>query len=423
MIVTILEAARSSTPKGSRYTRIILLTLAALLIAKMVWFAGSTQGDGARPLVDFDMFHLVGELIWRGEVHLAYRFETLLIAQRAVTDGDSVMPWTYPPQFDLMMAPLALMPRWLAYGLFTAVTLIGYLAVLKRLAGEHFPLLLFVTFPVLTIMIAGGQNGFLTGMLIGLACLAMERCRSLAGIPLGLMIIKPHLAATFAVYTVFSRRWATVGVAAATVIITSAIATWILGIGIWSSVFGAAKEARVFLEHGMYPFFRMVSVYAALYSLGLPAWATLAAQITVAGLCLLMVCFTAYRAFPVRSALGLAAMGSPLVSPYAYDYDLPIFGIGLALLLPDLMRLGTARERAVIYGLTFLTSLFGLAQSFRLQLQYGPNAKLGEEFTPLSLAGLFLIVILGMAWRILERRSKPAPEPMPDPAQSYPTSI
>ncbi|WP_457092792.1 glycosyltransferase family 87 protein [Microvirga sp. P5_D2] len=229
MIVTILEAARSSTPKGSRYTRVILLTLAALLLAKIVWFTGSTQGDGARPLVDFDMFHLVGQMIWRGELHLAYRFETLVNAQRTVTGSDSVMPWTYPPQFNLLIAPLALMPRWLAYGLFTAATLIGYLAVLKRLAGEYLPLVLFTTFPALTITIACGQNGFLTGMLIGLASLGLKRHSSLAGIPLGLMIIMPHLAAACAIYTIVSRRWATVGVAAATIIITSAIATWIFG--------------------------------------------------------------------------------------------------------------------------------------------------------------------------------------------------
>ncbi len=406
MIVTILEAACSSTPKGSRYIRIILLTLAAFVLAKMAWFAGSTQGNGARPLVDFDMFHLVGRMIWRGELHLAYRFETLLEAQRAMTGGDAFMPWTYPPPFDLLVAPLALMPHWLAYGLFTSATLIGYLAILRRLAGEHFPLVLFVTLPALTITIACGQNGFLTGALIGLAGLWLKQGRPLAGVPLGLMIIKPHLAASTAIYTIVSGRWSTVIVAAMTVLMTSAIATFAFGIEIWPSVIGAAKEARVFLEHGMYPFFRMVSVYAALYSLGIPVWAALAAQIMVAVLSLLRVSFAAYRAFAIRSALGIAAMASLLVSPYAYDYDLPIFGIGLALLLPDLMRLGAPNERAVIYVLTFLSGLFGLAQSLRLQIQYGPGAKFGDAFTPLSLAGLFLIVILGMTWRILARHSK-----------------
>jgi carbon starvation protein CstA len=157
MIVTILEAARSSTPKGSLYTWIILLTLAALLLAKMIWFAGSTQGDGARlakmiwfagstqgdgarPLVDFDMFHLVGQMIWRGELHLAYRFETLVNAQRTVTGCDA-----------------------------------GRLSGRSEAAcREHLPLVLFTTFPALTITIACGQNGFLTGMLIGLACLGLK---------------------------------------------------------------------------------------------------------------------------------------------------------------------------------------------------------------------------------------------------------
>jgi hypothetical protein len=193
MIVSILEAARSSTAKGSLYTKVIVLILAALVLIKVLWFAGSTHGEGSRPLVDFDMFHLVGQMFWRGELHHAYRFETLLEAQRTMTGRDSFMPWTYPPQFDLLVVPLALMPLWLAYGLFTATTLLAYLAVLKRLSGEHLPLVLFITFPALTITIACGQNGFLTGTLIGLACLWIERGRSLAGLPLGLMIIKPHL--------------------------------------------------------------------------------------------------------------------------------------------------------------------------------------------------------------------------------------
>jgi hypothetical protein len=198
--------------------------------------------------------------------------------------------------------------------------------------------------------------------------------------------------------------------AAAAVIMTSALATWIFGAGIWLAVFGATKEARIFLENGMYPLFRMVSVYAALYSLGVPAWAALTAQIIVAGLCLVMVAYIALAAWPARLAIGFAVMSSLLVSPYAYDYDLPIFGIGLALLLPDLIRLGKTKERAAIYGLTFLASLFGLVQSFRLQLQFGPDAKFEDEFTPLSLAGIFLVIILGMTWRILGRRAKAAPE-------------
>jgi hypothetical protein len=52
-----------------------------------------------------------------------------------------------------------------------------------------------------------------------------------------------------------------------------------------------------------------------------------------------------------------------LISPYAYDYDLPVLGIGLALLLPEIVQFGSERERATIYGLIFIAEIYGFAAS------------------------------------------------------------
>jgi hypothetical protein len=107
-----------------------------------------------------------------------------------------------------------------------------------------------------------------------------------------------------------------------------------------------------------------------------------------------------------------------LISPYAYDYDLTVFGIGIALLLPDILRLGTERERAAIYGLSFITAVFGLAQVARFAAQYGssmPYAQYGSNVpyemvrNALSVAGLTLPAILGLTWRILLRDYKSRP--------------
>ena len=68
-------------------------------------------------------------------------------------------------------------------------------------------------------------------------------------------------------------------------------------------------------------------------------------QVIVAIVALVLVVIASYR-FSVQQALGLTAIASLLVSPYAYDYDLPIMGVGLALLLPDIVRFGSASERA-----------------------------------------------------------------------------
>ena len=78
---------------------------------------------------------------------------------------------------------------------------------------ESFIPVLIVTFPALVITIRCGQNGFLTGALIGLGLFYLRKGSSLAGLPLGLMVIKPHLAVAFAVYAIATRRWKTATVA------------------------------------------------------------------------------------------------------------------------------------------------------------------------------------------------------------------
>ena len=83
----------------------------------------------------------------------------------------------------------------------------------------------------------------------------------------------------------------------------------------------------------------------------------------VAAAALSVVAFAIYRGFPASWSLGLAAVASLLISPYAYDYDLPILGVGMALLPPDLTRLASGRERAAIYGLTFISGFYGCSRS------------------------------------------------------------
>jgi len=46
------------------------------------------------------------------------------------------------------------------------------------------------------------------------------------------MVIKPHLAVAFAVYAAVNRRWGAIFAAAATLALTSALATVLLGTGV-----------------------------------------------------------------------------------------------------------------------------------------------------------------------------------------------
>jgi hypothetical protein len=403
LTMTLLEAVEAgyhSRSKRAFYQKIILIAAAAVIALSAIQFFSTGTKTKPRELVDFDAYYIAGQLARQGEIEKAYHFRSMAEAQSSVSGSHAFLPWTYPPPFDLIVDLLACFSCGLAYSLFISGSLAAYFLTLRRIASESYVPILIITFPALIINIRCGQNGFLTGALIGLTCLYLRKGSALAGVPLGLMIIKPHLAVAFAIYTIANRRWNVVTVALVTATASALAATLILGTGVWSAFFHGIREASVFLERGFYPLFRMVSFYSVVRSFGLPASWAMIGQVIVAIVALVLVVIASYR-FSAQQALGLSAIASLLVSPYAYDYDLPIMGVGLALLLPDIVRFGSKLERASLYALCFFACSFGLALTF----VFGPqiSTKMPGEDILVSVAGLALLAVFGLSWRLIQR--------------------
>ena len=431
MLAETLERVQFSPSKRTMYVRVILTALAAIIVFKTFRFFwwGLWQGHS---VADFASFHIVARHAWLGDIDLAYKFQAFMKMQAEAASGATdFMPWTYPPQFNLLLAPLAFLPVWAAYFLFAAATLAFYLMTLRSIAGNNFLQVLVILFPAVALNIATGQNGLLTGALIGLVCTNVQKRQVsgqllsgqllsgqvLAGLALGAMVIKPHLAIAVSVYLLATRRWAAIATAATVVLVSSLLCTLVFGLQIWAAWLGAIRESTSFLEQGSYKLFRMISGYAALYSAGAPAMGAFWGQTVMAGLALLGVVLGIVRRVSPSFALGVSAMVSVMISPYAYDYDLPIAGIGLALLLPDLVRLATARERNIIYGLVLLAGAYGLIQSTRLTAL--SRQDLDQHFTP-AVAGLAMMVLLALLLRILLRKTQPALASSPEPVQVPP---
>ena len=125
--------------------------------------------------------------------------------------------------------------------------------------------------PLFVITLRCGQNGFLIGALVAAAAIGLSKGHASAGVPLGLMVLKPHLAIALALHVLLARRWKVALVALAVVAGSSLVAALALGPAIWMDFLGAVGEASAFLAAGLYPFYRMVSVYAAARSLGFSA--------------------------------------------------------------------------------------------------------------------------------------------------------
>ena len=392
MLSQFIEAADRSPLR--RVYIVILVGFVAFMVAAT---AIQQWGPVGKPVIsDFDAFYMAGQLALRGQYALAYDFDLYTGFQRELLAGDRRLTWSYPPPFGLVTMPLALVPRGPSFLLFEGLTVASYLWVLNRIAGRDLVTALALLVLPVSVVLFFGQNGLLTGTLAGLVCLGLRDRKGWAGVPLGLMIIKPHLALALGVYVLASRQWRVLAVTLATLAAASLLPMLVFGPGVWSAFLGGISTTAGLLREDFYPFYRMVSTYGALRSAGLTANFALAGQAVIAIAALALVVVATLR-LPSRSALGVAALVSLMMTPYAYDYDTPVMGIGLVLLLPDLRLLARPWERSFIYALFIVAAGFGLAAT---------PAQIGQAGQ--SPAGLLLLIMVAMVWTVLRRARRPA---------------
>jgi Protein of unknown function (DUF2029). len=394
-----------SVPEQVARSRVILwafvLVALALVAQSAVRFQAPELLGQEKVLTDFDAFHIAGTLAGRGDVADAYHAETMKQAQLELTGKVKLMPWTYPPPFTLFVDGLARLPIGTAYVLFILASFGFYLAVLRRIAGEYLPGVLLFMMPTILINLRTGQNGFLVAGLIGAFLIAWRRQSPAAGLPLGLMIIKPHLAAGVGLLALFGKRWSVLAIAAIVAAGALGLATLAYGFAVWDAFRDAVEEAGAFLSAGLYPLYRMNSLYAALHAAGLPAgWAMAGHALgALTALGLLVWTCTSTIAFRFRAALICAL--SLFVSPYNYDYDLAILGVGLAFILPDLIARRRAGELAGLLALCWLACGYGVVANALAVPEAVANADIAQSSGWLSLIGPILIAFCLLTGRYL----------------------
>lgn len=383
-----------------------VLTVAAMLLAfAAVSYQKPTEVGREKTVVDFHAFYVAGTLGLEGRADDSYDMKAMEVAQHALTGVKVFMPWTYPPPFTLFVTALAALPLGLAYALFTGVTLAVYILMLKRIAGVHLPGVVIAMLPVILLTVMTGQNGFLTGSLIAMFLLALQQRKTAAGIPLGLMVVKPHLAAAIAMLSLAERRWQAMATAAVIVVVALLVPTAVFGVSIWGAFLEGVKESSAFLAAGKYPLFRMTSIYASLRSAGVSSDIAFAVHGTGAVATIGLLLYGWWRALPPHLLAAGACAASLFISPYNYDYDLCILGVGVAFILPDLLQRTNAAEQLGLLALGWLGTGYGLFAAFTKD----PNVSgIGKD--PLSLMApplLLLVLLVALALRRQVRASVP----------------
>lgn len=322
---------------------------------------------------DFITFWSASLLTLQGHGIDAFDAAKIYAAQRiAVPASHSIFLWHYPPTFQLLAAPLALLPYLVSCAVFTAVTLAAYALTTARLLKQKEAVLLLVAFPGAFICAFHGQNSFLSAALFAGAILSMERRPALAGVLLGLLAFKPQFGLLMPVALVASRQWRVLIVTGATAAGFALVATLILGPDLWLAFLKDAPLVREVMESGALPWSKMPTAFIFFRMLGLPEWFAYGAQGVTALGAAAAVAHVWYRCGPTRPAFAVLIAATLLLTPYLFDYEFAIMAVVIAILASDMAERGATRNEKiallVLYGVPAIVA--PIAKATHLQIGF-----------------------------------------------------
>lgn len=292
---------------------------------------GFVQGNGLPIGGDFVVFYAASKLTLAGEAAAAYDQPRQHALQQQVIGAEfPLAPWLYPPPALLVAAPLAALPYPVALGAWLLLGVGGLLLVCRRLAPSGFTLFWVLAFPGVLVNLGTGQNGLLSGVVLGLGFLWLEERPLQAGAVLGLLSLKPQLLPAVLVALAAGGRWRALGALVASAATLALASLALFGAAPWEGFRAALAPGERLLDATNLRRIRMPTWYCAARSLGAGVGAARGLQ-AVAGLVAAGALAWLWRR-PAPAGLrhlGLA-LGIGLVTPYVFDYDLGVLAVGLA---------------------------------------------------------------------------------------------
>jgi len=354
-----------------------LIVLLAGLLSAGVWLACSHGGmDPAGKAIgtDFLAFWSASTLALSGDPASAYDLTRLYAVERAAMVSDpGLSSFLYPPPFLLLCLPLALAPYFVSLALWLAATGGAWLAMARKWAqAGGVSTIAILAFPAVLSNLGHGQNGFLTGALFGSGLMLIDRRPWLAGMVLGLLVVKPQIGFALPFLVLAGRHWRTFFGAATSALLLSFLSLLVLGAGAWTGFLGGSGTGRAIMEAGLVEPGKMVSVFAAVRVLhGGVVWAY-AVQLAVALAAAVLLTMVCRRGAPVRAQAALCVTASLLMTPFLFDYDLPVLIVPLAWLYGESRRRGFLPWEKAILAVAYLLPLYARTTALGLGVPTAP---------------------------------------------------
>ena len=204
---------------------------------------------------------------------------------------------------------------------------------LQRILKNRRATLVALVSPLTPLVLAHGQNSFLTSGLLGGGLVLLDDRPELAGCLLGALVYKPQLALVLVPLLLLTRRWRALIAAASSAAALVLISTTMWGVESWSAFAASLHMGREYMEQGTAGFYKSPSLFSMARLWGGSVEVGYAAQLVGILMAFLLVWRSAGEKANLR-AVGVCAAVA-LSTPYLFDYDMAVVGLGGAFLYAE----------------------------------------------------------------------------------------
>lgn len=265
----------------------------------------------------------------------------------------------YPPTFLLLCTPLAMLPFFPSLAVFLGVTGAAFIGTLHRILKASWVIPAMFASPLVAMNIITGQNAFLTASLLGGGLTILDRRPALAGMLLGMMSVKPHLALAVPFALLISRNWTALLCAAGTAAGLAIASYWLLGWAPWAAFLTNTAGGVATLEQGYVGFSKMQSTFALMRTFGASVAVSYAVHAAVAALSLGALIWARYRGVSAAAWHSLIVLATLLMTPFILHYDMVLVLLPLAWMARSWMDRGFPPwSRLVMIVTFFVPTLF-----------------------------------------------------------------
>lgn len=279
--------------------------------------------------------------------------------------------YSYPPPTLLYTWVFALLPYLAALALWIAATGAAFVAAARPyLKQAGIPTWVAIVTPAAIANIWAGHYGLIIGALWLGAFHLLPRRPVLAGVMIGLMLMKPHLAILAPLILIRRGDWRAFAAAAVTLLLLVGASILLFGIEMWQTYLTRTAVVQVNMVDDVGTFFitMMPTVMPATAMVGIPNGWGWAIQILVAlGA---IAALLAWMPKDSRTAGLAGGVATFLVLPYGFNYDMTVPGLAALLVLHGLDKDAPLRL-SLPAALAFSLPLSVMAFAF-FRIEIGP---------------------------------------------------